>query len=206
MIFPRIWSVYYECVGGFLRYVPRLWIDDMPVTRNIGTHRRNTDFLKNVFSLQTYRSKFWNIFFPGFLLSVTCIIGTQGKPWKVFLILCKYIQANTGHGKLFRRWAVLFCYAAEIRISKYWIPYKNDHRHCTKEWILNKIIVNHFKDIVIDWLFNSSWQRIVFFLTSEFYISDVFHKISPKPISLEIRYPLRAIVVSLKPGLSAQKP
>ena len=46
----------------------------------------------------------------------------------------------------------------------------------------------------------------MFFLTSEFYISDVFHKISPKPISLEIRYPLRAIVVSLKPGLSAQKP
>ena len=169
-------------------------------------HTGETQIFSKKISLQTYRSKFWNIFFPGFLLSVTCIIGTQGKPWKVFSILCKYIQANTGHGKLFRRWAVLFCYAAEIRISKYWIPYKNDHRHCTKEWILNKIIVNNIRDIVFDWLFNSSWQRIMFFLTSEFYISDVFHKISPKPISLEIRYPLRAIVVSLKPGLSAQKP
>ena len=163
-------------------------------------------FSQKCFFFANISKQILKYFFPGFLLSVTCIIGTQGKPWKVFLILCKYIQANTGHGKLFRRWAVLFCYAAEIRISKYWIPYKNDHRHCTKEWILNKIIVNIIRDIVFDWLFNSSWQRIMFFLTSEFYISDVFHKISPKPISLEIRYPLRAIVVSLKPGLSAQKP
>ena len=110
-------------------------------------HTGETQIFSKKNSLQTYRSKFWNIFFPGFLLSVTCIIGTQGKPWKVFLILCKYIQANTGHGKLFRRWAVLFCYAAEIRISKYWIPYKNDHRRCTKEWILNKMIVNKTKTV-----------------------------------------------------------